>query len=116
MYTTLQSMYTTCQDTYTFLEFLLQRPFKGSGSPSKIALIDSLLSFKSNQNQIKPYLLRINIPSPDTYIRDHMRFNPGIFHVYHDMLASSIRFGHKRINNGGHLHLLSKFGMNRLLL
>ncbi len=35
-YTTLQSTYTTWQDTYTFLEFLLQRPFKGSGVLQKL--------------------------------------------------------------------------------
>jgi hypothetical protein len=37
-------MYTTCQDTYTFFQFLLQCPFKDSGSPSKIVFKDSLLS------------------------------------------------------------------------
>jgi hypothetical protein len=68
------------------------------------------MNFNFKSNQIKSDLLRINIPSPDTYIKDHMRFNPGFFHIYHDMLASGIRFGHRRINNGEHLHLLSKFG------
>ncbi len=38
MYTTLQSTYTTCHDTYTFLEYLLHHPFKDSGSPSKVML------------------------------------------------------------------------------
>ena len=58
----------------------------------------------SINQSIKSYLLRINIPSPNTYIKDHMRFNPGIFHILH------------KVNSEGKLHFLSKFGINKLLL
>ncbi len=38
MYITLQSMYTTCQDAYTFLEFLLQCPLKAARVLQKLFL------------------------------------------------------------------------------